>query len=87
MNKQRNQIRAVSQSTFMRIIRIITSGQTTMKSSVDYCMDILLFENIWTVQHIVSKRVVDVELKKKLDNKLKALMDYMKHGYDNPSGA
>lgn len=82
MKKEQCEPRAVSRASFMRIIRVITSGQTTMKSSVDYCMGILLFENIRSVQHIVSKRVQDVETKTRLENQLKALTDYMKHGYE-----
>lgn len=54
-----------------------------MKSSVDYCMDILLFENIHTIRHIVYKGVDDVELKSRLENQMTALVEYMKHGYDS----
>lgn len=82
MKKRHPEIRAVSKRTFMRVIGIITSGQTTMKQSVDYCMEILFFENIRNIKHIVKSRVTDVEKRTLLRNQLRATSDFLEHGYD-----
>lgn len=52
--------KALSQTTFMRVIAMITPGQQGIKNSVNYCLEVLLFENIRNFLYIVEKRVTDI---------------------------
>ena len=69
MNANDDEVPALVRSTFMRVIRTITSGKKPHKQCVNFCLIVLLFENMRNVEYIVGKPVTDVVKIKKL-NKL-----------------
>lgn len=81
MKTRTTEPKALIQTSFMRIIALTTSGKQEIKKSVDYCLIVLVFENIRNLEYIVEKRVMDVRLRKELNLKLSAVGDYLKHGY------
>lgn len=52
---------------------------------VDYCLGVLIFENVRKlkkiVKELVKERVDDVEGRKKLVSQFEAVNDFLKHGY------
>ena len=72
---------SVGRSTFMRTISRITSGQMQLKTCIDYCFGVLLFENVRTLEFIVKSNVSDVLKQSQLVEQLTAVSDFLKHGY------
>lgn len=75
--------KAVSETTFMRIIAMVTSGQQGIKNNGDYCLGVPVFGNIRNLEYIVGKSVTNVILRKKLLLELGAVGDFSKHGYES----
>lgn len=81
IKKVNNAVRAIGRTSFMDMVRVITSGRQKMKQCVAYFCEVLLFENIRTVNYIIDKLVNDVHIWDELKAQLEAVTDFLKHGY------
>lgn len=75
-------IRGVGSTMVMQLLRKVTSGQQKMKHCIDYCIGVLLLENIKNLESMVSRCVPEGETKKKLEKQCGAICDYFKHEYE-----
>lgn len=53
-----------------------------MKHCIDYCIRILLIENILTLEMVIKKCIGNVEQRKAMGKHLTAIGDYFKHEYE-----
>lgn len=65
----------------LRIIKRFTKGQQIMKNFVDYCLGVLVFENMRTLEYVVNELAMDLMERKKLISEIIAVSDYLKRGY------
>ena len=65
----------------MRMIRVLTSGKQKLKQCVDYCLGVLVSENIRTLVDITMKRVRDIQLGKELNDELTVVSEFLNHWY------
>ena len=63
----------IGKSTFMLIINRITSGQQHQKQCVDYCLGVLLFENLRLLEYVVKRRCNQILEQKKLMDQIAAI--------------
>lgn len=69
--------------SMMSMLRALTSGEQKMKSCIDYCLGVLVFENIRTLKGIITAFVPEVSKRKLLLKQAEAVADFLKHGYSH----
>ncbi len=71
----------LKKSSFFNVIGRLTSGQAQMTKCVDYCLGVLIHENVKKLERVVNVCVKDVLKREQLQKEINAVTDYLKHDY------
>lgn len=64
----------------MYVLSLLTSSQQSIIQCVNYCLWVLVFENVRNLKKVVKERMDDVEEREKMGSQLDAVSDFLKHG-------
>lgn len=80
--KKEENIRGVGSTMLMQLLRKVTSGQQKMKHCIDYCVGVLLLENVRNLENVLNRCVPEGQKKKDLRKQCTAICEYLKHQYE-----
>lgn len=85
-NSDSGEQRVLGRTRFLNLVNMFTKGQLERKSSVDYVIGVLLYDNYTTLETIIKKEVHDVTIRNALCTKLIAVTDFINFGTRNYIG-
>lgn len=80
--KTQAKVRGVGETMVNQLLRRVTSGQQRMKHSIDYCVGVLLLENVRKMEDLVKLCVPEGSKKKDLQKQAVAVCNYLKNEYE-----
>lgn len=66
---------------FLKLVGMFTRGEQKRRSSVDYMLGALIYDNVDNVTRLVENEVIEDGTKRKLKRQLDAIVEYMKLYY------
>lgn len=73
--------RKLKRTTFISILRKITTADTKQRACVDYKLHALVYENASTLKRIIEDTVPVEKTRKELTKKLEAVIEFLKYSY------
>ena len=73
--------KTISRRSFLRIATRLTSGQTRSKKCLDYCLGVLVFDNVHKLDRVLNSYIIDVQVREQLKKELDSVVEYLKHDY------
>ena len=78
LKRKMERIRPIGRTTFCEIVSSLTGAKDKRKSSVDYILDTLVYDNIKTLIRLVEEEVTDQLERVIMTNRLRGVLEYLK---------